>query len=64
MSQNQKVVSMANLNNNNNGKNHFLSISSKKKIDLSVDGKFSKSFKQSLSSSHSMRQKSKIFDPK
>jgi hypothetical protein len=64
MSQNQNVVSKANLNHNNNTKNHILSISSKRKIDLSVNGKFSKSFKHSLSSSNSMRQKPKIFNPK
>jgi len=48
--------------NQNSKANHFLSISSKKKVDLAVGGAV-KSFKDSLSSSHSMCQKAKIFDP-
>lgn len=38
-----------------NIESHFLSISSKKKVDLAIGGDFGKSLKLSLSSSHSMR---------
>jgi hypothetical protein len=55
MSQNnQKFADQTNM--------HYLSIRSKKKIDHTVPDDFLKSFKEKLSSSHSMRQKPPIFD--